>query len=97
MVREILQRVLPKDMVVHFHEGHKASLNAASRNTQCDSTQQTGTPENELQQLLEFFDRIIYQHLDDRAKTRTKQREPRSELVTAQRLGSVPDAIKSTL
>lgn len=39
---------------------------------------------------------IIYQHLDDRAKTRrTKQREPRSELVTAQRLGSVPDAIKA--
>lgn len=47
MLREILLRVLPTDMVLRFHEARKASSSAAAS---------SNTEDNELQMLLEFFD-----------------------------------------
>ncbi|XP_077536023.1 uncharacterized protein LOC144148349 [Haemaphysalis longicornis] len=57
MLREILLRVLPTDMVLRFHEGLKTSRSTvdASLNELGDSTGQTGQPDQELQLLLEFF------------------------------------------
>ncbi|XP_077548213.1 uncharacterized protein LOC144161022 [Haemaphysalis longicornis] len=57
MLREILLRVLPTDMVLWFHEGLKTSRSTvdASLNELGDSTGQTGQPDQELQLLLEFF------------------------------------------
>ena len=47
MLREILLRVLPTDMVLRFHEARKASSSAAAS---------LNPEDNELQMLLEFFD-----------------------------------------
>lgn len=58
MLRDILLRVLPTDMLLRFHEGRKTSFAsaAASSNPHGDSTGQTAPPEHEFQLLLKFFD-----------------------------------------
>ncbi|XP_077528262.1 uncharacterized protein LOC144139909 [Haemaphysalis longicornis] len=58
MLREILLRVLPTDMVLRFHEGRKTpfSPDGASSNQHGDSSGLTASPDQELQVLLEFFD-----------------------------------------
>ncbi|XP_077531269.1 uncharacterized protein LOC144143378 [Haemaphysalis longicornis] len=58
MLREILSRVLPTDMVLRFHEGRKTSFSpdGASSNPHGDSSGLTASPDQELQVLLEFFD-----------------------------------------
>lgn len=57
MLREILLRVLPTDMVLRFHEWLETSrcTAGASSNERGGSTGQMGQPDQELQLLLEFF------------------------------------------